>query len=410
MNAFYFLTFLINFNIFSYKNKSKCYKNKDNNNVIDKDNKDNKEKTTNKDKNIIEKNSYFNWYNGNCALQTLILLFFNIFKNNQKIIEKLKNSNKDLYKKLYLEITNYNKFEENNNKNNTNQVFIDIYIEILKFFISKIIDIKTEINDNYWKYNFLYNKDNYYIYNENYNGTNKEEKEIFNKFWVLQNKIETYNQILDNLFSIENNQKYISNNILNLLEWFYSPFSILENMINKKLNKEGHKKYIEYLNEILNDIENNKNVLDYKLNENFNYIQTFEEIFNDLIKEKKENNNIINFTLENETITFEKIEDSNENNLLNNNFKKSQLLNNNFNNMFFIELFVSLGGEEINHIAFIYKDNNGIWWLNGNYNKIIKIDPELIKQQNFKQIMENYSHIMNYKFVGISYIIFKNIN
>ena len=86
MNAFYFLTFLINFNIFSYKNKSKCYKNKDNNNVIDKDNKDNKEKTTNKDKNIIEKNSYFNWYNGNCALQTLILLFFNIFKNNQKII------------------------------------------------------------------------------------------------------------------------------------------------------------------------------------------------------------------------------------------------------------------------------------------------------------------------------------
>jgi hypothetical protein len=78
--------------------------------------------------------------------------------------------------------------------------------------------------------------------------------------------------------------------------------------------------------------------------------------------------------------------------------------------MFFIELFCSLGGEEVNHVAFIYKDNNGIWWLNGNYNKIIKIDPELIKQQNFKQIMENYSHIMNYKFVGISYIIFKNIN
>ena len=78
--------------------------------------------------------------------------------------------------------------------------------------------------------------------------------------------------------------------------------------------------------------------------------------------------------------------------------------------LYLICLNCTLGGEYVDHNAFIYKDNNGDWWLNGGFSKIIKVDPKLIKQQNFKQIMENHRHIMNYKFVGIRYIIKKNIN
>ena len=213
---------------------------------------------------------------------------------------------------------------------------------------------------------------------------------------------------IDHIVNIE--EKYIPNDISSIFQRSFLDnllhISSLDN-INKIFNKEGHKKLIEYINKIFENIEKYKNEIDCTLRI-IDIIFIFEEIFHDFIKEKINNNNIYKYNIENETITFEIISDRNDDNLENNNFKKSELLNSDFENMFFITLYCSHKEVSIDHVSCIYKDNNGNWWLNGGFNKIIKVDPELIKQQNFKQIMDNYSHIMNYKFVGIDYIIFKN--
>lgn len=133
-------------------------------------------------------------------------------------------------------------------------------------------------------------------------------------------------------------------------------------------------------------------------------------VFKDFIKINKINDKIYKYNLKNKTITIEFINDENTNNLTNNNFIKSELIKTNFENVYFISLNCTLGGEVTDHVSCIYKDNNENWWLNGGFNKIIKVDLQLIKQQNFKQIMDNYSHIMNYKFIGIKYVLCKNIN
>ena len=415
MNIYYLHFFLVTHYIFCNCKNSECCKYKRHN--IDKaendeydksDNNEFKKKYDNKKNNIIEKNAYFNWFKNNCGLQTVILTLFNIFKNNQKTLEIFKNSNRKLYKNLYSGIFDYNKFEENDNKNNSNEILIDIYVEILKFFKSKVVEIKNKMNNEYWKYDFLYDNNENYSYKKDYNGTNDNEKVIFNEFHELDKNFDEYMWFIDHIVNIE--EKYIPNDISSIFQRSFLDnllhISSLDN-INKIFNKEGHKKLIEYINKIFENIEKYKNEIDCTLRI-IDIIFIFEEIFHDFIKEKINNNNIYKYNIENETITFEIISDRNDDNLENNNFKKSELLNSDFENMFFITLYCSHKEESIDHVSCIYKDNNGNWWLNGGFNKIIKVDPELIKQQNFKQIMDNYSHIMNYKFVGIDYIIFKN--
>ena len=189
MNIYYLHFFLVTHYIFCNCKNSECCKYKRHN--IDKaendeydksDNNEFKKKYDNKKNNIIEKNAYFNWFKNNCGLQTVILTLFNIFKNNQKTLEIFKNSNRKLYKNLYSGIFDYNKFEENDNKNNSNEILIDIYVEILKFFKSKVVEIKNKMNNEYWKYDFLYDNNENYSYKKDYNGTNDNEKVIFNEF------------------------------------------------------------------------------------------------------------------------------------------------------------------------------------------------------------------------------------
>lgn len=166
-------------------------------------------------------------------------------------------------------------------------------------------------------------------------------------------------------------------------------------------------KYNDAINEIFQIIENNKYKLD--LSSIVSHRDFIKIVFKDFIKISKINDKIYKYNIEDKTTTIEYVCDSKIENLTNNNFIKSELIKTNFENVYLICLNCQYS-QNVDHGAFMYKDNNGDWWLNGGFSKIIKVDQELIKQQNFKQIMDNYSHIMNYKFVGIRFVLCKNIN
>jgi len=326
----------------------------------------------------------------------LIIFLFYIFKDNTEILNKFKNSNIDFYTKLPIIFEKFNDFLNDNEKTISENDFVDFYIDILKFFKLKIIDSTNNINE--------YIKNHPEIINED--GDNKDDD---NNFKHLYNIRAEYNMILDDLIYFKKNESSFNTLInkyniekscpFNGLIWFLQSFF---------KNKNCWFKYNDVINEIFQIIENTKYKLD--LSSTVKYGKFLKAVFEDIIKINKINDKISKYNIEDKTTTIEFVDDRNTNNLTNNNFIKSELIKTNFENVYLITLHCSYSSQDIDHSAFIYKDNNGDWWLNGSFSKIIKVDPELIKQQNFKQIMDNYSHIMNYKFVGIRYVLCKNIN
>ena len=407
INIFYSIFFFINLNIvcIGCNSCTGCKSNKNKNSKNIKNNKENNEKDKEKidapilkkddKKDIIEKNAFSRWFRNNCGIQSLIIFLFYLFKDNTEILNKFKNSNIDFYTKLPMIFEKFNDFLNNNEKTIFENDFVDFYIDILNFFKFKIIDITNKINE--------YIKNHPEIIDED--GFNKDDE----KFQSLHDIRLYYSGILDDLIVINENKNFFNSLINKYNLGGLCPISCLHGDLQSYFkNKECWFKYNDVINEIFQIIENNKYKLD--LYSKVNYADFLKTVFEDFIKISESDNKIYKYNIEDKTTTIEYVGDSEIENLTNNNFIKSELIKTNFENVYLICLNCTLGGEYVDHAAFIYKDNNCDWWLNGGYNKIIKVDPELIKQQNFKQIMDNYSHIMNYKFVGIRYVLCKNIN
>lgn len=402
INIFYSIFFFINLNIFCVDCNSCtcCNSNKNKNTNNTKNNKENNEKDKEKidapilekddKKNIIVKNAFSRWFRHNCQIQSLIIFLFYLFKDNTEILNKFKNSNIDFYTKLPIIFEKFNDFLNDNEKTISENDFVDFYIDILNFFKFKIIDITNNINS--------YIEKNPEVIDED--GDTKYNDDNFKHLCEIRTN---YNFVLDKLIFFHKNRSYL-NTLINKYDLgeggFFDLFDCLQSYFN---NKNCWIKYNDVINEIFQIIENNKYKLD--LSSEVKYERFLKTVFEDLIKISKINDKISKYNIEDKTTTIEYVWEP-----YNENFIKSKLIKTNFENVYLITLNCSHSSQGFDHSAFIYKDNNGDWWLNGGFSKIIKVDPELIKQQNFKQIMENHRHIMNYKFVGIRFVLLKNIN